>query len=60
MIRLFSVACRSIPRANGEGADGCGAGWTQPADAELRCPRCQRRLVITDEFAEIPLTELAS
>lgn len=56
---MFSVACRSIPRPNGDGADGCGRGWTQPADAPLKCEVCGRRLVITDEFVEIPLTDLA-
>lgn len=55
MRRMYSVACRSIPRANGIGADGCGAGWTQPAEAALTCPRCGRRLAITDEYVEIPL-----
>ena len=55
MTRVFSVACRSIPRADGHGADGCGHGWTQPADAALVCPRCGRRLVITDEYVEIEL-----
>lgn len=55
MQRLYSVACRSIPRPSGVGADGCGAGWIQAADESLKCPRCGGRLTITDEFTEIPL-----
>lgn len=55
MTRVYSVACRSLPRADGKGADGCGHGWCQPADAALVCPRCGRRLVITDEYDVIPL-----
>lgn len=58
MTRMHSVACRSIPRTDGQGADGCGHGWCQPADAELKCPTCGRRLVITDEFTLIPLREV--
>lgn len=50
-VRVNSVACQSIPRPNGAGAVGCGAGWTQPVDGPAVCPRCGRTLVVTGSFA---------
>jgi len=55
--RIVSVACRSIPNKTGEGATGCGAGWTQRSTAALVCPRCGRALYVTGSFWSIPLRD---
>lgn len=55
-----SVACRSIPRKDGSGADGCGKGWTQEAGATRSCPTCGRALSLTDRFAVADLRRVVT
>lgn len=50
--RVESVACRSIPNPKGDGATGCGHGWTQTAGQRHTCPRCGRALVVTGRWTE--------
>lgn len=54
-LAMESVACRSIPRADGNGADGCGKGWTQVDGATRICPTCRRPLIVTGRWRQVEL-----
>lgn len=54
-VQMESVACRSIPRPDGKGADGCGKGWVQKKGERKVCPTCNRPLHVTGSYLEASL-----